>query len=61
MNIEVEELKISVESLTKQLEKIIEKVNDIEFWQQCLFDDTSVERTLYDYKVIKEQYELIMD
>lgn len=38
-----------------------ERLNHIEFRQDLLFNDSSVNRILYEYNVTKEEYNSIMD
>lgn len=50
-----------MEEIKRALESMNERLNHIEFRQDLLFNDSSVNRILYEYNVTKEQYNSIMD
>lgn len=50
-----------MEEVLRELEKINKRLDFIEFRQDLLYSDTSVNRILYDYKVTNKQYNDIMN
>lgn len=61
MSYNIQELTDKVKDLTERLNEMSEKVANLEFWQQCLFNNSNVDRLLYDNKVTEKQYKLIVD
>lgn len=44
-----------------ELKTITDRIENLEFRQRLLFDNTSVDRILFEYDVTREQYRDIMD
>lgn len=45
----------------KEYNKIMERLDFIEFRQQLLFDNDDVSRSIFEYGLTREQYKRIMD
>ena len=45
----------------KEYNKIMERLDFIEFRQQLLFDNDDVSRSIFEYGLTREQYKKIMD
>ena len=45
----------------ERIKMLEQKINDLEFRQQLLFDNDEVSRLLFEYKITQSQYRSIMD
>ena len=45
----------------EQFEEIMKRLDDIEFRQELLFGNSDLDRSVFEYKITREQYKAIMD